>query len=575
MKKKLLLFLANVLALYGWTQDCPELLSPVDGSNNVPVDATITWERIEGIPSYRILLGTTPGASDIIGASVGSATTYDPPLGLPENTEIFVTIVLDFFQGQTDIFCEGQSFRTEDVTVPPNCTELRLPANEATDVSVFTNISWFYAPGATSYDVIIGTAPGSGNIANTNAENLSFNPTNQLPENRTIYIQIIPRNENGLAVNCSEYTFETRELAPLPDCTSLLQPLNGDENVALTPLLEWSPIPGAIGYKVTIGSTPTSSDVLENAVFSTNSTFVIDFEPNRTFFITIVPFNESGDAIGCEQESFSTLLGCGPFLDMNLGEFVSLSPNLEFPGIFSFCENAEPLILNAPSGADGYRWYSIDQFGNESLRSEETEFPIEENGIFYLEAYNIISQPGGTIECPTIFDFNVVSSEIATINNLDIRDTALGLEITVNASGIGDYEYAIDDIDGPFQESNVFRNVTPGTHTIFVRDKNGCGIVQETFEQDLTFEGFPKFFTPNGDNNNEFWQFRQPIEGETIVFVSIEIYDRYGRLLQQISQNSLGWDGTVNGRPLPAGGYWFRAIEEDGNIFKGNFTLKR
>ena len=244
--------------------------------------------------------------------------------------------------------------------------------------------------------------------------------------------------------------------------------------------------------------------------------------------------------------------------------------------MFSFCENADPLTISAPAGADGYRWFRVGQFGgSDTLISEDLEITVSETGEYYLEAYTIVSQPGDIIECPTILEFEVVSSEVATINNLDIRDTALGLEITVQVSGIGDYEFAIDDIDGPYQDSNVFRQVTPGTHTIYVRDKNGCGIVEETFEQDLTVEGFPKFFTPNGDNINDFWQFIQPIEGETIVLVSIEIYDRYGKLLRQIDQNSQGWDGTLNGRPLPAGGYWFKAVEDDGGIVQGNFTLKR
>lgn len=575
MMKKLLQFLTHCLVLYGFSQDCPNLLRPLNGATDVPVDANITWETIDGIPSYRILLGTSPGASDIQDAIVGSATTYRASQGLPENTEIFVTIILDFFQGQTDILCGGQSFTTADVTTPPGCTELRTPLDEATDVSVFSNISWDYAPTATSYDVIIGTDPGLGDISNTNVTGLSFNPPGEFPENTTIYIQIIPRNENGAAANCQEFSFSTRELAPLPGCTFLTQPLNGDIDVPLTPLLEWSPVPGAIGYRVTIGTTPTSADVLDNATFSSNSTFVINFEPNRTFFITIVPFNASGDAIGCRQESFSTLLGCGPFLDPNTGQFITLSPELELQNLFLFCEGVPPETISAPTGADGYRWFKVNETGIDNMLSEGSEVSIYESGNYYLEAYNLVSQPGSVIECPLILEFEVIFSEVPTIENINIDDNVLGLNFTVSISGSGNYEYAIDDSNGPYQDSNIFRAVTPGTHTIYVRDKNGCGIVEETFEQDLTVEGFPKFFTPNGDNVNDFWQFIQPVEGETIVLTSIEIYDRYGKLLRQINQNSPGWDGTYNGRPLPAGGYWFRAVDDDGDIVQGNFTLKR
>ena len=577
--KKLLQYCTFFAVTFCLAQECPDLINPVDGELNVPVDATITWEPVPGVPAYEIRLGTSAGANDIGDAVVGSATSYTPPLGLPENTEIFVTIVLSFFgQGGTaDIECEAGSFTTEDVTIPPDCTQIAVPNDGATGVSVFTNISWLYAPRATAYDIVIGTAPGLGDLYVVNdITNLSFFPPVEFPPNEEIFVRITPKNENGPNPVCQEFSFTTRDVSPIPGCTSLITPSNGAVNVPLTPLLEWNAVPGATGYRVTIGSTPDGTDVLDGAIFSDNSTFVLEFDSNKTFFITIIPFNDAGDAIGCGQETFSTLLGCGPFLDTTTGEFVTLGPDITLPDVFSFCENADPLRITAPPGADGYRWFKIDPFGGNTVSiSDQNEVTISETGEYYVEAFNIISQPGGVIECPTILEFDVVSSEIATIDNLDIRDTALGLDITVNASGIGDYEYAIDDINGPYQDSNVFRAIAPGTHTLFVRDKNGCGIAEETFEQDLTVEGFPKFFTPNGDNVNDFWQFIQPIEGETIVLVSIEIYDRYGKLLRQINQNSQGWDGTFNGRPLPAGGYWFRAVEDDGSIVQGNFTLKR
>ncbi len=578
MKRKLLLLLTTLATAIGVAQECPDLLSPVDGAVNVPVNTTITWEPVDGIPGYQILLGTAPGAADLGQASVGSATSYTPPQGLPDNTEIFVTIILDFlFQGGEDIVCDSQSFFTEDVTTPPGCTQMRTPVDGSTGVSVFTNIIWEYAPTATAYDIFIGTAPGLGDIATAlDVQNLSFNPPGELPADTQIFVRIVPKNENGSApISCSDFTFRTGALAPIPSCTNLITPLNGAFNVPLTPLIEWNAVPGATGYRVTIGSTPTSSDVLDNATFFTNSTFVIDFEPNRTFFITIIPFNDSGEAQGCGQESFSTLLGCGPFLDPSTGEFTDFSPQVTLPSVFSFCESGDTLLsIDAPEGADGYRWFNVDQFGNESLLSEDTQITITQSGEYFLEAFNIVSQPGDVIECPTILNFEVVSSSIATINNLNVIEEGLGLRIEVQATGLGDYEYAIDDINGPYQDSNVFSGVAPGGHVLYVRDKNGCGIVEEGFIQDLTVEGFPKFFTPNGDDRNEFWQFIQP-EGNPIIFESIRIYDRYGTFLAQIDQNSNGWDGTFNGRPLPAGGYWFRAVDDMAREVQGFFTLKR
>ncbi|MBX2827609.1 MAG: T9SS type B sorting domain-containing protein, partial [Flavobacteriaceae bacterium] len=58
----------------------------------------------------------------------------------------------------------------------------------------------------------------------------------------------------------------------------------------------------------------------------------------------------------------------------------------------------------------------------------------------------------------------------------------------------------------------------------------------------------------------------------------IYIFDRFGKLLKQISPLGPGWDGTYNGNPLPSSDYWFRVeyIEDErAREFTGHFTLKR
>ena len=69
--------------------------------------------------------------------------------------------------------------------------------------------------------------------------------------------------------------------------------------------------------------------------------------------------------------------------------------------------------------------------------------------------------------------------------------------ITIDTAnlGIGDYEFAIDDPNGPYQNDPFFENVRPGIHTIYIRDRNDCGIAQI----DVSVIGYKKFFTPNGD----------------------------------------------------------------------------
>ncbi|EDP72014.1 hypothetical protein FBALC1_12972 [Flavobacteriales bacterium ALC-1] len=137
------------------------------------------------------------------------------------------------------------------------------------------------------------------------------------------------------------------------------------------------------------------------------------------------------------------------------------------------------------------------------------------------------------------------------------------------ATGIGVYEYSLDG--GPWQDSGTFTNVSSGTHEVTARDKNGCGMVSTS----IFVIDYPAYFTPNGDGNHDTWNI--PGIGSS---AKIYIFDRYGKLLKQISPTGSGWNGTYRGNLMPTSDYWF-TVEYDepltGNRkeFKAHFTLKR
>ncbi len=578
IKFVILIFL---LSQFAYSQQCPSqvLTSPLNGTVDVAIDANISWNAVANIPAYKISLGTSPGGTDILNEKfVGSATTYNPPLGLPENTLIYVTITLfDFQNGNIEIPCTSEYFTTASITEIPECTSLNRPVNNAVDVNPSTNISWLYRTGATGYRLTVGTSPGGNDLVDNVdlGNNLNYTPVPELPPNTTIYVQIIPYNLLGDALLCNEFNFTTSEIAVLPGCTSMISPANGATNVPLTPILEWGEVPGATGYRITVGNSPFTAEILDNVAFpAVAQTGILELEGNQTFFITIVPFNEAGEAIGCEQEIFSTLQGCGPFFDPATGDLITLNPEINFPNTIATCAGDFPLSYTTSDTADGYRWYRIDSNGNESLISSLSNVTFSAPGDYRYEAYNLIPQ-SGNLECPSSQIFSVRSSEIPVITDVNVTEQATGIRISVLVSGMGDYEFSIDNINGPYQNSNTFNNIPYGTHRLYVRDKNGCGIAEEQIIQDLSLEGFPKFFSPNGDGVNDYWQYIPPEMSGDLTLIAIEIYNRYGQLLVQIDPTSRGWDGTINGGSLPAADYWFRAIDNDNSELIGHFSLKR
>ena len=143
--------------------------------------------------------------------------------------------------------------------------------------------------------------------------------------------------------------------------------------------------------------------------------------------------------------------------------------------------------------------------------------------------------------------------------------------IVAVATGDGVYEYSLDN--GPWQSSGTFENVSWGEHVVTARDINGCGEASDT----VMVMDYPLYFTPNGDGYHDTWNIIG-IAGQPNA--KIYIFDRYGKLLKQLSPSGAGWNGTYNGEPMPTSDYWFTVEYDEPNTgvrkeFKAHFTLKR
>lgn len=169
---------------------------------------------------------------------------------------------------------------------------------------------------------------------------------------------------------------------------------------------------------------------------------------------------------------------------------------------------------------------------------------------------------------------NVTVSPSATLVNVNwtVTDAFVTNQIlTVSASGTGNYLYQLDS--GPFQENPVFENVAFGTHSITVKDLYGCSA--SITIKDVLVINYPKYFTPNGDGFNDTWNI---FTLKDQLNSRIYIFDRYGKLMKDLSTQSFGWDGMYNGQPVPADDYWFSVeyVEQDiSKKFKSHFSLKR
>ena len=119
--------------------------------------------------------------------------------------------------------------------------------------------------------------------------------------------------------------------------------------------------------------------------------------------------------------------------------------------------------------------------------------------------------------------------------------------------GFGVYEYSLDD--GPFQSSIFFEYVYLGEHTITVRDVKGNTSCGEIVNDRVNTINYPHYFTPNDDGIHDPWNV---IGLENQPSARLYIFDRYCKLLKQLSTTSNGWDETYNCNMLPSDDYWFK-----------------
>jgi len=235
---------------------------------------------------------------------------------------------------------------------------------------------------------------------------------------------------------------------------------------------------------------------------------------------------------------------------------------LDFPTEVYMCENSNSVIIGeqTPNANYDYSWDSGET---------SASITVTQTGSYTLTATN--NQPG--LSCPVSKTINMIFSKTPEITDVIIKDLQNDNSVTVITDVASEFEYQLDD--GDFQLGNTFNNVLPGQHTVTINDIKGCGSATEQ----IVVVGFPKFFTPNGDNNNERWHIAGISNLQNPV---VYIYDRFGKLVKQLNNTDAGWDGFFNGNPLPSSDYWFKLTYTDSmgqtstaKYINNHFSLRR
>lgn len=294
--------------------------------------------------------------------------------------------------------------------------------------------------------------------------------------------------------------------------------------------------------------------LMENNPILPQEDFINETIYNQTLYIRV------------DNNANNACYGLGPYLTLQVQE----SPKFEVNPIGYSCVSNPSYMLTVfnAQGNYTYEWRDADDV----LISHQKSTLVSDEGAYTVTAFSELGCPSE----PQMV--TVIQSGIATITRSDLTviENSENNSITINnpnSLGKGNYEFALDD-NTIYQEDPFFDNVSSGIHTLYVRDKNGCGRTTLV----VSILGFAEYFTPNNDGYNDVWRVKG-INSATFSNARVQIFNRYGKLVAELYGLDDGWDGTSNGNNSPSDDYWFNAelVSRDGVKIqeKGHFSLIR
>lgn len=188
------------------------------------------------------------------------------------------------------------------------------------------------------------------------------------------------------------------------------------------------------------------------------------------------------------------------------------------------------------------------------------------------------SDAGGNTSSTTnsisVFALPTVTAELDSV--IDIGGE---VELLAAGSGTGHYAWtpAEGEIDCDTCSSTFAKPLVDTEFWVTFTDVNGCTATDSVrvFVNFIEGIGVPQAFSPNGDENNDILF----VKGYGIDQLNFKVFNRYGQLVFETSDQNIGWDGKFKGRDENPGVFaWvleYTFITGKSGVTSGNTTLIR
>lgn len=193
------------------------------------------------------------------------------------------------------------------VEVNPSCVEPTLLG--VTAITPFTATASWTAPAtapANGYEFYLSTSntvPTSTTVATGTAATATANLTSLTSStDYNLWVRSVCTATDKSSWS-SVATFTTMSFCPV-----VTGPADGITNVTVTPTINWTAMPGATGYRITVGTTSGGSNVLNNIDVGsvTSYTFTVPLANSVEYFYTVNAYAAGVTSNSCSIRSFTT-----------------------------------------------------------------------------------------------------------------------------------------------------------------------------------------------------------------------------------------------------------------------------
>ncbi len=223
----------------------PVLLSPPDGTANLPSQVTLTWQEVDVSDVYRLQLSTS--------ANFATTVLDQSEIDVPEwevsglQTGTYYWRVRGANSNGSGPWSSAFSF---SVLLPPGLPVLVQPVDGATDLAPTLTLEWLAGQDAASHDIQVQTSetfPEDPTYSEVPGTSLEIGPLNA----GTYFWRARARNANGVSDWTAAWSFEV--LAP-PGAPILVSPADNATGLPSDVTLVWQAAADAQSYRLQLSS---------------------------------------------------------------------------------------------------------------------------------------------------------------------------------------------------------------------------------------------------------------------------------------------------------------------------------